>query len=74
MPVKKTKSKPRKASNPARKMHTIDLCKSLAGVAAFHVEDKVARMKIYEAIRRLQMLDAAAVAIGLLPQSRRVGQ
>lgn len=63
--VKKVKKKA--APTPPRKMSTIDLCKALAGVAAFHVEDSVAQMKIYEAIRRLQMLDKAAADAGLLP-------
>jgi hypothetical protein len=75
MPLKKQKiAKRRKPSTPPRRMSTKDLCKSLAGVAAFHVEDGSAQLKIYEAIRRLQMLDAAGVEAGILPQSLRPGQ
>lgn len=51
---------------PPRKMSSTELCKSLACVAAFHVEDKAAQMKIYEAIRRLQMLEKAAFDAGML--------
>lgn len=58
--------KKRRAS-PPRRMSATDLCKSLAGIAAFHVEDRAAQMKIYEAIRRLQLLEKAAIDAGLLP-------
>lgn len=61
------KSKPKKTPTPPRKMSAKDLCISLAGIAAFHVEDKAAQMKIYEAIRRLQLLEDAAIRAGLLP-------
>jgi hypothetical protein len=57
---------PKKKSVP-RKMSSVDLCKALSGIAAFHVEDKAAQMKIYEAIRRLQALEKAAIDAGLLP-------
>lgn len=64
------KKKPRASRTPSlpRKMSTIDLCKSLVCVAALHVEDKIAQMKIYEAVRRLQMLDTAAIKEGLSQQ------
>jgi len=35
---------------------TPDLCKTLCGIAAFHVEDKRAQKKIYESILILQIL------------------
>jgi len=44
-----------------------DLCKALSGIAAFHVEDDVAQAKIYEAIRRLRVMDKAAKDAGILP-------
>ena len=50
-----------------KRMSTADLCKALSGVAAFHVEDDKAQAKIYEAIRRLQVMEKAAVDAGLLP-------
>lgn len=49
-------------------MSSKELCASLVGIAAFHVEDKAAQMKIYEAVRRLQLLEAAAIDAGLLPK------
>ena len=55
---------------PPKKMSSKELCMSLVGVAAFHVEDKVAQMKIYEAVRRLQMLEKAAIDAGMLLESR----
>lgn len=61
-PLSKQKRKPA----PPRLISTKDLCMSLAGVAAFHVEDKAAQMKIYEAIRRLKILEKAAIEAGLL--------
>lgn len=56
---------PAKKPAPPRKMSSKELCVSLAGIAAFHVEDKAAQMKIYEAIRRLQMLEKAAIDAGM---------
>jgi hypothetical protein len=35
---------------------TPDLCKTLGSIAAFHVEDKKAQKKIYDAIRHIQIL------------------
>lgn len=65
--TKKKKPAPKRAPTPPRKMSSHDLCVSLAAIAAFHVEDKAAQMKIYEAMRRLQLLEKAAVDAGLLP-------
>ena len=64
--------KPKRNARPAvpRRMSSIDLCKSLACIAAFHVEDKAAQMKIYEAVRRLQMLEKAAIDAGMLLERR----
>lgn len=66
---KKKKVATKRKLSPPRKMSSKDLCMSLACVAAFHVEDKAAQMKIYEAIRRLQLLDVAAADAGILPRS-----
>lgn len=65
--MKKPKTKTKKKVPPPRKMSSLDLCKALAGIAAFHVEDMAAQMKIYEAVRRLQIMERAAVEAGLLP-------
>lgn len=51
-------------------MSSNDLCKALSGIAAFHVEDDTAQAKIYEAIRRLQVMEKAAIDAGLLPPPR----
>lgn len=70
--MKKKKKVPvRRKPIPPRMMSTEELCYSLAGIAAFHVEDDAARMKIYETMRRLQMLDKAAIEAGLIPSTRR---
>lgn len=63
------KAKKAKRATPPRKMSSKDLCMALTGVAAFHVDDKAAQMKIYEAVRRLQLLEKAAVDAGLLPSN-----
>jgi hypothetical protein len=64
------KKRPTKKRNPfdamLRQMSAAELCKSLVALAAFHVEDKVAQRKIYEAVRRLQLLEKAARAAGLV--------
>jgi len=57
---------------PPRKMSTKELCIHLSGVAAFHTEDKTAQSKIYEAIRRLQLLEKAAIEAGILPARKRL--
>lgn len=62
----KRKTKPKKSINPARKLSSKELCMALAGIAAFHVEDEVARMKIYEAVRRLGLLEDAAIRAGMV--------
>lgn len=46
-----------------------DLCKTLASIAAFHVEDKRTQKKIYQAIRHLQLL---AILPATAPKTRRV--
>jgi hypothetical protein len=61
-------AKKAKKSTPPRRMSSKQLCAALVGIAAFHVEDKAAQMKIYEAVRRLELLEAAAVDAGLLPK------
>jgi len=65
--MKKKAAKTKKAPTPPRRMSSKELCLSLVGIAAFHVEDKLAQQKIYEAVRRLQLLEQAAVDAGLLP-------
>jgi hypothetical protein len=45
-----------------------DLCKRLVAMAAFSLYDDPKGQKlVYEAVRKLQMLDAAARAAGILP-------
>lgn len=70
MPLKKKKPKPRQiASSPPKKMTTDELCKHLACLAAFNLDGRPQQqMKVYEAIRRLQMMDDAAIRAGILPQ------
>jgi hypothetical protein len=60
-----TKRKP----TPPNKMSSNDLCKSLCAIAAFHVDDSSAQKSIYDAVRRLQLLETAAVEAGMLPRS-----
>lgn len=64
--MKKKKTVPKRKLTALRNLSSHELCVSLAAIAAFHVEDKPAQMKIYEAIRRLSMLEKAAVDAGLL--------
>ena len=54
--MKRKKAVPKRKLSHLRKMSSRDLCISLAAIAAFHVEDKQAQMKIYEAMRRLEIL------------------
>lgn len=68
MPKKKPITKRAAA---ARRMDSTQLCISLVSIAAFHVEDKTAQAAIYEAVRRLQLLDNTARAAGLLPRADR---
>jgi len=58
----------KKSFKGVKKMSSDDLCKALSGIAAFHVEDDVAQAKIYEAIRRLQVMEKAAIDAGILPK------
>ena len=67
MRKKKKTAAPKRKLAPPRKMSSHDLCVSLAAIAAFHVENKASQMKIYEAIRRLQLMEKAVVDAGLLP-------
>lgn len=53
----------------ARGLNFRDLCTSLVAIAGLHVEDEAAQMKIYEAVRRLQMLEKAAIDAGLTPST-----
>lgn len=64
----KKKTPPKRKPSPARKMSSNELCKSLVAVAGF-TEDEQTRLKIYEAVRRLQLLEAAAIEAGFLPHS-----
>ena len=64
--MKRKKKALKRKPTPPKKMSSKELCMSLAGIAAFHVEDKAAQMKIYEAIRRLQMLEKVAINAGVL--------
>lgn len=63
---KKKKAAPKRKPTPPRKMSSHDLCMDLAAIGGF-VEDEATRFKIYEAVRRLQLLEKAAVEAGLLP-------
>lgn len=65
--AKRQKAKVRPKSHP-KKMSSNELCKRLCGVAAFQVEDQGAQKLVYEAVRRLQQLDAAARDHGILPK------
>lgn len=65
-PAKKTAKKLPKAASQARRMSSHDLCVSLTSIAGF-AEDEDTSFKIYEAVRRLQLLEKAAVDAGLLP-------
>lgn len=65
----KRKTKPKKAIVPPRRMSSKELCTRLVAIAALQVEDKSAQAKIYEAVRRLQLLEEAAIKAGLLPGS-----
>lgn len=67
---KKTKKKVAPRRGP-RKMLTDDLCGHLSRIAAFNLDDRpAAQMKVYEAIRRLRLLDAAAIEAGIIPAPR----
>lgn len=50
-----------------KRMSSDDLCVALSAIAAFQVEDDVAQAKIYETIRRLRIMEKAAIDAGLLP-------
>jgi hypothetical protein len=50
-------------------MSSHDLCLSLAAIAGF-TEVKSTQLKIYEAIRRLQIMEKAAIEAGLLPSNQ----
>lgn len=65
--TKATKRPSKTKSHPTR-MSTKELCLSLVSIAAFHVEDDAAQKKIYEAVRRLEALDSAAIAAGLISE------
>jgi hypothetical protein len=58
----------KKSFKGVKQMSSDDLCKALSGIAAFHVEDDIAQAKIYEAIRRLQAMEKAAIDAGILPK------
>lgn len=60
------KKTPKKRPTPPRAMSSKDLCVSLVSIAAFHIDDPAAQRKIYEAVRRLELLEVAAVAAGLI--------
>jgi hypothetical protein len=51
-------------------MLTDDLCGHLSRIAAFNLDRPAAQMKVYEAIRRLRLLDAAAIEVGIIPAPR----
>lgn len=65
-PAKKAAKKLPKAASQARRMSSHDLCLSLTVIAGF-TDDQRASFKIYEAVRRLQLLEKAAIDAGLLP-------
>lgn len=65
--MKKAKRKPMPKKNAAaRKMSSNELCRDLAVIGGL-VESEDTAAKIYEAVRRLQLLEKAAVEAGLLP-------
>lgn len=72
MGKKMKKPKPKKVARvkrfsvPPRQMKTDDLCKSLVCIAALQIENRPTQMKIYEAVRRLQVLDQVAIKAGIL--------
>lgn len=70
--MKKRKVTKKAAPRPSpRKMLTDELCLNLSCIAAFNLDDRPqAQLKIYEAIRRLKLLDAAAIETGILPAKR----
>lgn len=68
--MKTKKKQPKKWAPLVRRMSSKELCVSLVAIAAFHVEDKQAQIKIYEAVRRLELMEAAAISAGLLPGAR----
>jgi hypothetical protein len=57
--MKKKEASPKRIPSAPRKMGSFELCASLSAIAAFPVEDKDSQMKIYEAIKRLQLLEKA---------------
>ena len=65
---KKKVAKRAVARSSPRKMSTYDLCLSLSCIAAFNLDGPKAQAQIYEAIRRLQALDAAAIEAGIIPK------
>ena len=64
----KKKPPPKRKASPPRQMRTEELCKSLVGIAGLQITDEVSRNRIYEAVRRLQVLDAVAIEVGILPK------
>jgi hypothetical protein len=56
----------KKSFKGVKRMSSDDLCKALSSIAGLHVEDDKAQAKIYEAIRRLRVMDKAARDAGIL--------
>jgi len=57
--TKKAKKITKWESSNSKLVDTNDLCKQLVAIAGF-IEDRHAAMKIYKAVRQLQLLDLAA--------------
>ena len=63
--MKKPTKKLPKAAVKVRAMSSHDLCISLVTIAGL-VDDQTTSFKIYEAVRRLNLLEKAALEAGLL--------
>lgn len=64
--MKKPTKKLPKAAVKARAMSSQDLCVSLVTIAGL-IDDQTTSFKIYEAVRRLNLLEKAALEAGLIP-------
>lgn len=64
--MKIKKPPPKKLKFDPKVLSSRDLCLHLTGVAAFHTSDEQSRLCIYDAIRRLSMLEEAAIKAGII--------
>lgn len=71
---KKTKKPPpKKLKFDPKALSSHELCLRLTGVAAFHTSDEQSQHCIYDAIRRLSMLEDAAIKAGLISEQHTEG-